>query len=212
MILSLLLLVFQFDSLHAFQFDPLHISYATQVVEWNQKINLISRSPQPTVDTVLVDHVLPSLSILQTAPFQQTESKVTLQVADIGTGGGFPGLPLAIARPDISFTLVDSTKKKLAAVDAMISKLGLKNVTTRWIRAEQITDHFDIVTGRSVTNLNEFLALSKPLVKRRNGSVVYITGQSQDFARTKMRVQKISQIQSLIPDYPRSDKQVVVFK
>jgi len=116
--------------------------------EWNSKINVISRKD---IDELYVRHVLHSLSIAKFADFSNCHT-----VLDIGTGGGFPGIPLAILFPDIQFHLVDSIGKKIQVVTAVAEGLGLKNLKAEQARAEQIHGKYDVVTCRAVTQLNDF--------------------------------------------------------
>jgi 16S rRNA (guanine527-N7)-methyltransferase len=116
--------------------------------EWNSKINVISRKD---IDELYVRHVLHSLSIAKFADFSHCHT-----VLDIGTGGGFPGIPLAILFPDIQFHLVDSIGKKIQVVTAVAEGLGLKNLKAEQARAEQIHGKYDVVTCRAVTQLNDF--------------------------------------------------------
>jgi 16S rRNA (guanine527-N7)-methyltransferase len=116
--------------------------------EWNSKINVISRKD---IDELYVRHVLHSLSIAKFANFSNCHS-----VLDIGTGGGFPGIPLAILFPNIQFHLVDSIGKKIQVVEAVAEGLGLKNLKAEQARAEQIHGKYDVVTCRAVTQLNDF--------------------------------------------------------
>lgn len=116
--------------------------------EWNDKINVVSRKD---IDELYIRHVLHSLAIAKLADFSQVHS-----VLDIGTGGGFPGIPLAILYPDIEFHLVDSIGKKIAVVEGVVEALGLKNVKAEQARAEQIRGKYDVVTCRAVTQLVDF--------------------------------------------------------
>lgn len=116
--------------------------------EWNSKINVISRKD---IDELYVRHVLHSLSIAKFADFSHCHT-----VLDIGTGGGFPGIPLAILFPNIQFHLVDSIGKKIQVVTAVAEGLGLKNLKAEQARAEQIHGKYDVVTCRAVTQLNDF--------------------------------------------------------
>lgn len=127
--------------------------------DWNAKINVISRKD---IDSLYEKHVLHSLAIA--AAF---ELKPGMDVIDIGTGGGFPGIPLAIFFPSTRFHLVDSIGKKLKVVDAVAQAIGLTNVTTRHTRAEDIKDRkFDLAVSRAVAPLKELWTWAKPLVKK----------------------------------------------
>ena len=126
------------------QFAKLHELY----VEWNGKINVISRKD---IDNLYVNHVLHSLGI---AKVQQFKPGTT--VLDVGTGGGFPGIPLAILFPETQFHLVDSIGKKITVVNAVAEGAGLKNVKGEQIRAEQIKGKYDFIVSRAVTRIKEF--------------------------------------------------------
>ncbi len=115
---------------------------------WNNQINVISRKD---IDQLFERHVLHSLGIAKVMPFLPGES-----VLDVGTGGGFPGIPLAIMFPDTRFYLVDSIGKKVKVVQEVAAALGLKNVRAAHLRAEQVDEKFDFVVSRAVTSLKEF--------------------------------------------------------
>ncbi len=117
-------------------------------VEWNAQINVISRKD---IDELYVRHVLHSLGIAKFISFKPGE-----QVLDVGTGGGFPGIPLAILFPETQFHLIDSIGKKIKVVREVATALGLKNVEASHIRAEQISDKFNFVISRAVTRLADF--------------------------------------------------------
>jgi len=117
---------------------------------WNERINVISRKD---IDNLYLHHVLHSLSIARFLPM-----KPGTKVLDMGTGGGFPGIPLAILFPEVSFTLVDSIAKKIKVVQAISDSLGLKNITARWSRVEDLRTTFDFVVSRAVTTFPEFVA------------------------------------------------------
>lgn len=117
--------------------------------DWNAKINVISRKD---MDHFYERHVLHSLGIAKVIQFTPGS-----RVLDIGTGGGFPGIPLAILFPQVEFHLVDSIRKKIRVVEATAQELGLNNVIATAIRAEQITDSYDFVVSRAVTRMKPFL-------------------------------------------------------
>jgi 16S rRNA (guanine527-N7)-methyltransferase len=116
--------------------------------EWNSKINIISRKDFPNF---YERHVLHSLGIAKVIQF-----KPGTKIMDVGTGGGFPGIPLAILFPDAHFTLVDSIGKKIKIVNEVANELGLKNVIALHKRAEEIDDKFHFITTRAVSDINEF--------------------------------------------------------
>ena len=126
--------------------------------EWNTKINVISRKD---IDSLYEKHVLHSLSIAAVFNFP-----AGTEIIDIGTGGGFPGVPLAIFFPEVKFHLVDSIGKKLKIIEAVKQAVGLTNVTTQHIRAEEIKNRkFDFAVSRAVAPLKDLLQWSRPLVK-----------------------------------------------
>ena len=115
---------------------------------WNNQINVISRKD---IDQLLERHVLHSLGIAKVLSFLPGEN-----VLDVGTGGGFPGIPLAILFPETNFYLVDSIGKKIKVVQEVAKALGLKNLRAAHLRAEQVDEKFDYVVSRAVTRLGEF--------------------------------------------------------
>ncbi|MBM3432269.1 MAG: 16S rRNA (guanine(527)-N(7))-methyltransferase RsmG [Bacteroidetes bacterium] len=129
--------------------------------DWNQKINVISRKD---IDALYERHVLHSLSIAAAFDWMPGTS-----VIDIGCGGGFPGLPLAIYYPHVTFHLVDSIAKKLTVVNQIAEAIGLQNLTTQHARAESIRDRtFDFAVSRAVAALPELWSWAKPLLKSPN--------------------------------------------
>ncbi len=116
--------------------------------DWNNQINVISRKD---IDMLYERHVLHSLGIAKVISFLPGE-----KVLDVGTGGGFPGIPLAILFPDTQFYLVDSIGKKIKVVQEVVNALALKNVTAKHQRAEDLNGKFDFVISRAVTRLKEF--------------------------------------------------------
>ncbi len=121
--------------------------------EWNAKLNLVSRTD---IENLEQRHIAPCL-----APLKFLKLAPGATVLDVGTGGGLPGLPLAICYPEAKFLLVDSTAKKIRAVTDIAQRLGLTNVEARPVRAETLTGHFDFVLGRAVTALPLFVSWIK---------------------------------------------------
>jgi 16S rRNA (guanine527-N7)-methyltransferase len=127
--------------------------------EWNEKINVISRKD---IDALYEKHILHSLSIAAAFDFENGT-----EVIDIGTGGGFPGIPLAIFFPEVKFHLVDSIGKKLKVVNEIVDAIKLTNVTTQHTRAEEIKNRkFDFAVSRAVAPLRDLWFWSKPLLKK----------------------------------------------
>lgn len=116
--------------------------------DWNDKINVISRKD---IDNLYINHVLHSLGIAKVMSFKPGAS-----VLDVGTGGGFPGIPLAILFPETQFHLVDSIGKKITVVKGVAEGVGLKNVKAEQARAEQLKGEYDFIVSRAVTRLKEF--------------------------------------------------------
>ena len=138
------------------QFRALKDLYA----DWNQKINVISRKD---MDHFYEHHVLHSLAIATQFDFPDG-----YQIMDLGAGGGFPGIPLAIFFPEVHFHLVDSINKKLKVVEAVAGAIELKNITVQHTRAEDIKNkEFDVVISRAVAPLKDLWYWSKPLLKKR---------------------------------------------
>ena len=156
--------------------------------EWNEKINVISRKD---IDALYQKHVLHSLAIAATFPFLPG-----MDVIDIGTGGGFPGIPLAIFFPEVNFLLVDSISKKIKVVTEISTAIELSNVETFCGRAESIQSRkFDFAVSRAVAPLKDLWAWSKPLLIRerkmqdfRNGLICLKGGDlAQEIADSKLR-------------------------
>lgn len=145
--------------------------------EWNAQINVISRKD---MEHFYEHHVLHSLAIAKVLQF-----KPMAEVLDVGTGGGFPGVPLAIMFPNARFTLIDSIGKKIKVVNDVIARLGLINTKAMQIRAEQLDGEFDFVVSRAVTTLDEFVPWVKGKIsptnyhRLRNG-ILYLKGGDLD--------------------------------
>ncbi len=141
--------------------------------DWNSKINVVSRKD---IEALGVKHVLHSLGIAKVQPFLPSS-----KVLDVGTGGGFPGIPLAIMFPETEFVLVDSIGKKIKVVQAVAESLGLLNVKAVHGRAENVNGEFDFVVSRAVTKMDDFVVWVKKKIKKkskhelRNG-ILYLKG------------------------------------
>ena len=151
------------------QFEQLGILYP----EWNSKINVISRKD---IGQLYLHHVLHSLSIARIISFTPGTT-----IMDAGTGGGFPGIPLAILFPEARFTLVDSIGKKIKVIEAIVDALELANVVPMNARFEQLRQSFDFVTGRAVSNLPLFFSqvstkVKKPGSNTLSNGILYLTG------------------------------------
>lgn len=136
------------------QFEALYDLYT----DWNAKINVISRKD---IENLYLHHVLHSLGIAKFIHFKAGSS-----VMDIGTGGGFPGIPLAIYFPEVQFHLVDSIGKKIKVGQAVAESIGLKNVTFRHARAEEEKEQFDFVVSRAVMPLADLVSIIKKNIKK----------------------------------------------
>ena len=151
------------------QFQQLEALYH----DWNSKINVISRKD---IDQLYVKHVLHSLAIAKIQKFEPGT-----YVLDVGTGGGFPGIPLAILFPDTRFYLIDVILKKINVVKAVAEALELKNVKAEQMRAENVKGDFDFIVSRAVTNMPDFVSWIKDKIKKqqkhelKNG-ILYLKG------------------------------------
>ena len=141
--------------------------------DWNSKINVISRKD---ISELYTKHVLHSLAIAKIQPFVSGSF-----VLDVGTGGGFPGIPLAILFPDTRFYLIDLILKKINVVKAVIEALDLKNVKAEQLRAENVKGDFDFIVSRAVTNMPNFVLWVKDKIKKQNkhalkNGILYLKG------------------------------------
>jgi 16S rRNA (guanine527-N7)-methyltransferase len=143
------------------QFQKLEALYQ----DWNAKINVISRKD---IDELYTKHVLHSLAIAKIQPFEPGTF-----VLDVGTGGGFPGIPLAILFPETRFYLIDVIAKKIKVVQAVVDALELKNVKAEQMRAENVKGDFDFIVSRAVTNMPDFVSWIKDKIKKQ---ILYLKG------------------------------------
>ena len=141
--------------------------------EWNSRINVISRKD---IEQLYERHVLHSLAIARIIQF-----KPGTKVLDVGTGGGFPGIPLAIFFPETSFMLVDSIRKKIKVVNEIATALNLRNVKAEHIRVEEVTQKFDFVISRAVTAFPRFVSMVRSRVSTQSNNdivngIIYLKG------------------------------------
>lgn len=136
--------------------------------EWNERVNLISRKD---IEHLYERHVLHSLGIAKVVQF-----KKGTRIVDVGTGGGFPLVPLAILVPDSTFHGIDGTGKKIMAVQGVIEGLGLSNCTAEHVRSEDHTAKYDVIVSRAVTTLPEFIRMTRHLVTKGQGKLYYLKG------------------------------------
>ena len=151
------------------QFQKLEVLYQ----DWNAKINVISRKD---IDELYIKHVLHSLAIAKIQPFE-----LGTYILDVGTGGGFPGIPLAILFPETHFYLIDIILKKINVVKAVAEALELRNVKAEQIRAENVKGDFDFILSRAVTNMPDFVSWVKDKIKKQNkhelkNGILYLKG------------------------------------
>jgi 16S rRNA (guanine527-N7)-methyltransferase len=160
-------------------------------IYWNQRINVVSRK---NINELYINHVLHSLAIAKIINFKN-ETKIL----DVGTGGGFPGIPLAILFPDCNFTLVDSITKKIHVVDSIVDSLKLDNICTSVSRVESLNSKHDFIVSRAVTNMSKFLNLTKGRINKGghnslNNGIIYLKGGnlSEELKNIKNQMYNIS--------------------
>jgi len=151
------------------QFEQIEPIYTA----WNTQINVVSRKD---IDQLYERHILHSLGIAKVQAF-----KPKSQILDVGTGGGFPGIPLAILFPKVDFYLVDAIAKKIKVVQAVADALGLKNIKAEQLRVEKVKGKFDFIVSRAVTNMNDFVKWTRNKVAKKQNhnlknGILYLKG------------------------------------
>ena len=187
--------------------------YTDLLREWNAKINLVSRKDMERLETKHLAHCLTITNFLRLMP--------KAQVLDVGTGGGLPGIPLAICYPQAKFTLMDSIGKKVMVVEDMVHRLGLKNVEIRRGRVEEMPKKrsFDFVIGRAVTALPTFFGWVNNKIRKgsRNSpanGILYLKGgdYSEELKSSGLHPAKIWKLDEIIPQAELGEKYLILFK
>ena len=174
---------------------------------WNNKINVISRKD---INHLKIRHILHSLSIAKIIEF-----KIGSNILDVGTGGGFPGIPLAIMFPDVDFYLSDSIGKKIKVVNSIVSELNLKNVRAEKIRSEKIDEKFDFIVSRAVTNMTDFVKIIHGKISKKNNhnlsnGIIYLKGGDLDLELKNFKSSKIFDLTNHF-GYPFFETKKVVY-
>ena len=173
---------------------------------WNERINVISRKD---IDNLYSHHVLHSLAIARCFEFKQQSS-----ILDVGTGGGFPGIPLAIMFPKVQFCLIDAIEKKIKVVNEVVASLGLENVRAMQMRVENFPERFDYVVSRAVTSFPEFYKIARKSVsticnnKLHNG-IIYLKGGDFFEEMTGFKKYKIFNISNFYTDEFFETKKII---
>lgn len=161
----------QFPNIDQFQWEKLD-DLSLRLKEWNTKVNLISRKD---IDFLIPNHIIPCLALTKVKQFNSNE-----RVIDVGTGGGLPGLPMAICNPSAQFTLLDSNLKKITIVEDIRKGLNLENVRVVRSRAEEFRETFDFILGRSVSAVPTFLGFASHFIdgksKFSDSGLLYVKG------------------------------------
>lgn len=173
------------------------------VREWNEKINVISRKD---TDNIFVHHILHSMAIAKVKQFKADEL-----VLDVGTGGGFPGIPLAIMFPETKFTLVDSIEKKIKVVKGISESLGLNNVEAMKIRAELLPPKYDCIVSRAVTAFPDFVKMTRSVLNPRSTerSIIYLKGGDFEDELKGMKNYSITNISSFFDEEFFETKKII---
>ncbi len=190
--------------------------YVNELIYWNEKVNLISRKDK---ENVLVKHILHSL-----APLKYLDFKPKARVLDVGTGGGLPGIPLKIARPDIFITLVDSIKKKMKIVEMFASHTGERDITVIASRAENLykikglEKKFDVIVSRAVASTSNILSWTRKLRKDNSIYILYKGGDLSEEIKQAKKENKNIDISVIdidfigVPEFKANEKKLLICK
>ena len=184
------------------QFSKLNKIYC----DWNNKINIISRKD---IDNIYERHVLHSLVIAKFIKFNKGTT-----VLDLGTGGGFPGIPLSIIFPEVNFILVDSIRKKIVVVDEIVNELRLKNVKSKWSRAENLDYKYDFLVTRGVAKMSLLIEWSKGKFNKNSNNhipngIIALKGGNVDDELKNIQQKKIVDIKDIFDTHYFSDKKII---
>ena len=173
---------------------------------WNKKINVISRKDITEINT---RHILHSMSIAKIIRFKKKS-----KILDVGTGGGFPGIPLSILNPESEFVLSDSIEKKIKVVNSIVKDLDLKNVSPVRERSEKINEKFDFIVCRAVSNMTDFLKIVDGKISNYNkndfkNGIFYLKGGDLSLELNKIDNYKIFEIKNLFKDSFFESKKIV---
>ncbi|MBK9731996.1 MAG: 16S rRNA (guanine(527)-N(7))-methyltransferase RsmG [Chitinophagaceae bacterium] len=195
----------QLSNIQFRQFEQLDSLYH----DWNEKINVISRKD---IDQLYERHVLHSLAIAKVISF-----KPGSRILDAGTGGGFPGIPLAVLFPDVHFQLIDATGKKIKVVRAIADAIELKNVNALHARAEELEGRFDFIVSRAVAPLDTLYGWTRHLLSvesknsRKNGWLVLKGGNLEQELQSLQRIAKLIPVTSYFEEDFFLEKFIVCF-
>ena len=184
------------------QFSKLKKIYS----DWNNKINIISRND---IDNIYERHVLHSLVIAKFIKFNKGTT-----VLDLGTGGGFPGIPLSIIFPKVNFILVDSIRKKIVVVDKIVYELRLNNVKSEWSRAENLDYKYDFLVTRAVAKMSFLIEWSKGKFNKNSNNhipngIIALKGGNVDDELKNIEQKKIVDIKDIFDTHYFLDKKII---
>jgi 16S rRNA (guanine527-N7)-methyltransferase len=194
-----------FPELTGEQFEQFLILPKIYIVK-NENVNVISRKD---IDNIYVRHILHSTAIAKIIRFKKGTS-----VLDVGTGGGFPGIPLAIMFPEVKFTLIDSVAKKIKIVNEVIDELHLKNVRTKQIKSTMLNGSYNYITGRAVTAFPAFYESVKHLIKLKSGdnALIYLKGGDFEQELSEFPSAKIFKLNTWFKDEFFETKKIIVLQ